>query len=57
MTKQLLFMGRPPEDKEELLEWIAGLSRKITGREPTPEEVEKARRTLGLPPAPEPPAE
>ncbi len=57
MTKQLLFMSRPPDDKEEWLEWIAGLSRKITGREPTPEEVEKARLTLGLPPTPKPPAE
>lgn len=51
MTKQLLFMGRPPDfdNKEALLEWVLMVSRRITGKEPTPEDVAAARRTLGLP--------
>jgi hypothetical protein len=55
MTKQLLFMSRPPDfdDGEALFEWVLGLTRKISGKEPTPEEIEEARRTLGLPPTKE----
>lgn len=49
MTKQLLFMGRPPDsdDGEDRLEWLIQLSRRLTGREPTPEEIVAARRILG----------
>ncbi|GEM_PF-4056489 len=52
MTKQLVFMGRPPDfdDKEALLEWVTQLSRRLTGREATPEEIAASRRILGLPP-------
>jgi hypothetical protein len=55
MTKQLVFMGRPPDfdDKEALLEWVAMVCRRITGKEPTPEEIAASRRTLGLPPTKE----
>jgi hypothetical protein len=51
MTKQLVFMSRPPDfdDKEVLLEWVTRLSVRLTGREPTPEEVEEARRILASP--------
>jgi len=51
MTMQLVFMGRPPEDKEALLEWVMRLSRRLTGREATPEEMAASRRILGLPAA------
>lgn len=51
MTRQLLFMGRPPDfdDGEALLRWVLMVSRRVTGNEPTPEEIVAARRTLGLP--------
>jgi len=52
MTKQLLYMGRPPDDEEARLEWVLEVYRRITGKEPTPEDIEATRRTLGLPPAP-----
>jgi len=56
MTKQLVFMGRPPEDKEALLEWVMRLSRRLTGREATHEEIAASRRILGLAPTKDPPA-
>ena len=43
MTKRLLYMGRPPDDEEARLEWVLGVYRRITGKEPTPEDVAAAR--------------
>jgi hypothetical protein len=56
MTKQLVFMGRPPDfdDKEVLLEWVTRLSRRLTGREPTHQEIVEARRILASPTTKEP---
>lgn len=56
MTKRLVFMSRMPDDEEARLKWLSRLSRRLTGREPTPEEIATARRELGLPPTRDPSA-
>jgi hypothetical protein len=42
-----LYLGRPPmDDDERLLTFCMTAFRKITGREPTPEEIEESRAEI-----------
>ncbi len=47
-----LYLLKVPEDPEAALAGLVALARVVTRREPTPEELARARAVLGLPPAP-----
>ena len=51
MTRKVdLHLAKIPHDAKSQLEVCLDLYRKLTGKEPTAEDVAAARRTLGLPP-------
>jgi len=50
-TRADLHLLRVREDPEAVLEALVAVSRKLTGRDPTPEELTEARRDFGLPEA------
>jgi hypothetical protein len=47
------YVERPPlDDPEALYAWTGELFRKLTGKDPTPEDRAASRKRLGLPPEP-----
>jgi hypothetical protein len=52
MSKVDLHLAMIPDDPNGRLETCLNLYRKLTGKEPTAEDIAAARRTLGLPPLP-----
>jgi hypothetical protein len=42
----VLYLAKVPPDREGQLAVILAMFRKLTGREPTPEEIEDARKEL-----------
>ena len=41
-----LYLGKPPDDDAELLQWSLNAYRQMTGKEPTPEEIEGCRQLI-----------
>ncbi len=52
LARPVLHLLKVPGDREGALAALLALSRRLTGRDPTAEELARARATLGLPPAP-----